>query len=295
MYIQYVQKIRHDEILRFVSTIKYSKQIIVNEEMTIDTKELINARNGDAADPHVFIKSLPKVELHAHLNGCIRDTTLFELAEERGVSLNEHHFATEPTDYNNSMYNVRPRSLQDCFDMFAEIPKCVDDLVALARITSEALQDFAKEHVVYLELRSTPKQLLVATSGSEIADKRDYCITILKSIKDFEQRDEARYNQELEKGVQFPRVPMMCRFLVAIDRSQSVENAWEHVQLAENLKREFKDSVVGVDFCGNPTKGHFNNFQAAFQKARASGLRITLHCGKLFARYNLLARIRSNS
>lgn len=29
--------------------------------------------------------SLPKIELHAHLNGCIRGTTLLELAAERGV------------------------------------------------------------------------------------------------------------------------------------------------------------------------------------------------------------------
>jgi adenosine deaminase len=209
--------------------------------------------NDDMDD---FIKRIPKVELHAHLNGCIRETTLFELAKERGVTLSQHHFAKEPTSDDHSMYNVRPRSLQDCFDMFAEIPKCVNDLAALARITTEALEDFAIHHVVYLELRSTPKQLLVSSPGgsSELASKRQYCLTIIQCMKDFEQREEERYNQEVAKGVSSPRLPMTCRFIVAVDRSQSVKDAFEHVSLAEALFKEHSERVVGVDLGGNPTK-----------------------------------------
>jgi hypothetical protein len=34
--------------------------------------------------------------------------------------------------------------------MFAEIPKCVNDLAALERITAEALEDFALHHMSYI-------------------------------------------------------------------------------------------------------------------------------------------------
>jgi hypothetical protein len=34
-----------------------------------------------------FLKRIPKVELHAHLNGCVWEVTLLELARERGVDL----------------------------------------------------------------------------------------------------------------------------------------------------------------------------------------------------------------
>jgi adenosine deaminase len=205
-----------------------------------------------------YIRDLPKVELHAHLNGCIRDETLFALAKERNVTLSEHHFLPQPHhtgDDDHSMYNVRPRSLQDCFDMFAEIPKCVDDLPSLTRITTEALEDFAQQHVVYLELRSTPKQLLLAFGGEEITTKRTYCETILEAIKKYETKEELRYQREVSEGVvSSPRLPLVCRFLVAVDRSQSAADAMEHVQLALSLQQDFKKYVVGVDLGGNPTK-----------------------------------------
>ena len=57
-------------------------------------------------------------------------------------------------------WNTRPRNLQDCFEVFEYIPKCVDDLVALRRITEEVLMDAAEDGVVYIELRTGPKCLL---------------------------------------------------------------------------------------------------------------------------------------
>ena len=42
--------------------------------------------SDEDAFPCDYIQNAPKVELHAHLNGCIRETTLFELAKERNVS-----------------------------------------------------------------------------------------------------------------------------------------------------------------------------------------------------------------
>ena len=81
---------------------------------------------------HTFCKRLPKIELHAHLNGSIREHTLVELAAERNVSLpqqfllheHEHHDA----DKEALLFNNKPRSLKDCFDIFTVIPQCVNDL-----------------------------------------------------------------------------------------------------------------------------------------------------------------------
>jgi adenosine deaminase len=209
-----------------------------------------------AHDEHYqFVEALPKVELHAHLNGCIREATLFELAKDRGVTLSEHLFSETPVSaQDHSMYNIRPRSLQDCFAMFAEIPKCVNDLAALERITAEALEDFALHHVVYLELRSTPKVLLVSSSGNESADKKLYCETILRCMSEFELRENERYNLEMSSGKATSRLPMVCRFIVAVDRSGSKDEALEHVELAIALKCAHQESVVGADLGGNPTK-----------------------------------------
>jgi len=276
-----------------------------------------NDDDDDRKSLHDYIHALPKVELHAHLHGCIRESTLFALAKERNATLSSHHFAaptvaidnTATTETTNSttnsndnddavvgvhgdlaMYNVLPRSLQDCFDMFAEIPACVNDLPALTRITLEALQDFAEHHVVYLELRSTPKRLLVshaAENSGIMATKEDYIDTILLVLRDFEALEASRYDRELTLFGSSPsisntvRLPMVCRFIVAIDRSQTLQEAEENVNLAVAFAKREYCQVVGVDLGGNPTKQDFRDFEPLLRKARNKGLQVTVHCAEV--------------
>lgn len=225
------------------------------------------------------------MELHAHLNGCIRESTLFELAAERNVTLSDHHFCQSDTFSSSpgSMYNVRPRSLQDCFNMFAEIPKCVNDLVSLRRITSEALDDFACHHVAYLELRSTPKRLkrdYQQTHETKICTKKEYIETIVSVMKEFELREQARFEQETINDAS-PRLPLIPRFIVSVDRSASIDDAMEHVQLAIGMYQSGNEYIVGVDLGGNPTKNDFRDYESAFRLARDAGLKVTIHCGEV--------------
>ena len=277
---------------------------------------------------------LPKVELHAHLNGCIREATLFSLAAERGVQLPEAYFSPahnhnksktngtvseqqqqDPVEDTNTdsdvnaiedddndddglLYNTLPRSLSDCFAMFAEIPKAVNDLPALQRITREALEEFAHHSCVYVEIRSTPKRLLrdVRVSRTDAATKQEYVETILQVMDDFELEEEARYQSQIEAAKkretnhhhteqqQKPhiRFPMKCRFLVSVDRGQTLEEATEHVDLAIALGTSVPNSrVVGMDLGGNPTKQDFALFRSEFERARKAGLKVTLHCAEI--------------
>jgi adenosine deaminase len=119
--------------------------------------------------------------------------------------------------------------------MFAKIPACVNDFPALQRITRVALEDFAANHVVYLELRSTPKRLLQSHSDPT-----------------------HHHGGTCEK---LPRLPMVCRFIVSVDRSQSLEDAQENVNLALAFLKWPGLIVAGVELCGNPTKQDFCNFE----------------------------------
>ena len=257
--------------------------------------------------PYNEILQWPKTELHAHLNGCIREETLFDLAKERNVILNEALFSQNPSsavvasnendDHAPHMYNVSPRSLQDCFEMFAEIPKAVDDLPSLKRITQEALADFAAHHVAYLEIRTTPKALLIQHGRPEIADKRTYIETVMQVTKEFEQQEEERYTRELQNQPQSTsvaspapaiRLPLVCRLLIAIDRGRSVVEATENVELALELSQSH-DTIVGMDMGGNPTKQDFRLFRPLFQRVRDAGLQITIHCAEISCAESLLA------
>ena len=267
--------------------------------------------DGDLRDQAAALRDLPKIELHAHLNGSIRETTLFELAEERMIRLNDNYFKTSEYSLNDAtksiddhcndndrpvlIYNKRHRSLMECFDIFSEIGKVVVDLDAIRRITREALEDFAKEGVVYLELRSTPKRLLAKRQrcdGSfslssvptlELATKRQYCETVIKTILDFRKEEEERYAKDLEDEEKSnPRLPMIASFIVSVDRSNPIEYGFEHIDLAIELAKDYPSVVVGVDLGGNPLKSSFVDFRDCFEKARRSGLlSVTLHCAEV--------------
>jgi adenosine deaminase len=215
--------------------------------------------NEDDEKLHEYVSALPKVELHAHLNGCIRETTLLELAQERNVTLSSHFHLDTPHDSNSlsQMYNVKPRSLHDCFELFEDLKQCVNDRASLQRIAREALEDFALQNVVYLELRSTPKRL-------RDMNKRQYLETILDAMTEFEQRN----NHTMES-----------RLIVSIDRSASVADAEENVALAIEFLSQGR--VVGVDLGGNPTKHNFRDYQATLETARKAGLQTTVHCGEI--------------
>jgi len=231
------------------------------------------------------------VELHAHLNGCIREKTILELAQERNVSLNEHHFSSQNNQHDeHSMYNLRPRSLQDCFEIFAEIPKCVDDLAALRRITQEALEDFSQQNVAYLELRSTPKILLEERGCSAPTTKQRYCETILECMEEFEEREQRRFDLEMGDGTSGERHGITsdshdlqiycCHRPFAIHRrSKMLLKMWNwHTPFERTVTLPIEWSVWIWEEIQPETRNHFNDFRPAFEKARDYGLKVTLHC-----------------
>jgi adenosine deaminase len=270
-----------------------------------------------ASSLYRFIRDhVPKIELHAHLNGCIPLPVLRELCEERQVTLSSLVLQSSSSSWNysqkesnerdsknngigmlSSFYNVHPRSLEDCFQIFRELPRAVNDLNAVRRITRAALSNFAyHHHVVYLELRSTPKRLLYQHTvvdhpnrkEKQLCTKQEYVETILEILQEFNEKEEQRYQNELQQQQQnqttTTRLPMVCKFLVSVDRSQSILEATENIDLAILLLRNssFGNEVVGVDLGGDPTSAlPFEDFQPLFQKARNAGLKVTIHCAEI--------------
>lgn len=105
---------------------------------------------------------------------------------------------------------------------------------------------------MYLELRTIPR----ASPG---ITQKQYINSVLDTTEKFRSKTK-----------------LMSVFLIlAIDRgSMTAAEADEIVDLAiENRSR----GVVGVDICGNPTKGDVSIYKEAFAKAKTNGLGITLH------------------
>ena len=71
---------------------------------------------------------------------------------------------------------------------------------------------------------------------------------------------------------------MKTNLILSIDRgNDTATDALETVNLAIAHRSK---GIVGIDLCGNPTKGDVSIYRSAFEKARSAGLGITVHFGE---------------
>uniref|UniRef100_A0A914P9Q6 adenosine deaminase n=1 Tax=Panagrolaimus davidi TaxID=227884 RepID=A0A914P9Q6_9BILA len=100
-----------------------------------------------AADEFNF----PKIELHLHLDGAVRHSTIFELAKKKKIDL---HGAKSVEDVKKLLVTHQPANLAKvlaAFDIF--IPVIKNDASALERIAYETCEDQSKAGVIYFEGR----------------------------------------------------------------------------------------------------------------------------------------------
>ncbi|CAI5704770.1 unnamed protein product [Peronospora effusa] len=152
-----------------------------------------------------YCRALPKVELHAHIHGSIRPSTLEELLHDEAI-LNGSDPRRLP----------KKRSLDECFTMFGLIHQVVVSRRVLRRIVVEVVEDFAAENVKYLELRSTPRDL--PRDGASRADYVDEVVSALEECN-------ARRDLNIEN----------CRLIVGIDLSGNSERPNSEFKRFENV------------------------------------------------------------
>ncbi|XP_071447267.1 N6-Methyl-AMP deaminase [Hetaerina americana] len=199
-----------------------------------------------------FCKKLPKLELHAHLNGSISDKTLLELSQT---------LDNKGTNYDNIkqfIMGCKDRSLEECFKMFSLIHSMTVSASIIRKVTKDVIEDFAGDGVVYLELRSTPRQV----EGS--MTKNEYMDAIIESIRE---------SKEL--------YPIIVKLIVSIDRKSGVTEAEENLELAIQAKEANPDIVLGIDFSGNPAIGEIDDFIPVLQCAQKSGFSLAIHCAEV--------------
>jgi adenosine deaminase len=114
------------------------------------TEFQLNSLFGFIDDKISLLISLSQ-ELHAHLNGSLSDKTLMKLIELRKKS---HPEFETPAVINLSDF----RSLSECFDVFKIAHDLVDSVDAVKLATECVIREFSDDNVVYLELRSTPRE-----------------------------------------------------------------------------------------------------------------------------------------
>ncbi|XP_062550057.1 adenosine deaminase-like protein [Armigeres subalbatus] len=203
-----------------------------------------------------FFHKIPKIELHAHLNGSLSNRTLKELRKLKYGQVSDD--SSKHVD--DSFYKItggQSLSLKECFQKFSYAHELTDQPETLAYATQSVIREFAEDNVIYLELRTTPKSTTHMT-------KRQYLTTVLETIR--------------QASKDFPSI--VVKLLPSIDRSKGLVEAEENVALVLDLLPSFADVIVGMDLSGAPYGTKFSDFAKIMKPAQAAGLRMALHCGE---------------
>jgi adenosine deaminase len=100
-----------------------------------------------------FIKSLPKAELHCHLDGSMRVETILDIAKKEKVKLPTFDFKQLK---NILAVGMDCKSLEEYLRPFDITAQVLQTEEALYRATYELAEDAASENVWYLEIRFAP-------------------------------------------------------------------------------------------------------------------------------------------
>lgn len=74
---------------------------------------------------------------------------------------------------------------------------------------------------------------------------------------------------------------IMVKFIISINRRESIESAEENCSLAIKYAKLHPDIVCGIDLSGDPASKKFSDFEPIFSRARENGLKLALHCGEI--------------
>ena len=205
------------------------------------------------SDLRQVLGSLPKVDLHRHLEGSLRLSTLVEIAREHGVDLPSYNIedlrpyvqiTNDPADFHRFLEKFR------LLRRFYKTPE------AVARVAYEAVADAAEDHVAYLELRFNPAAL-ARTQGFSYEEVTDWVIDAV---------DQAQ-----------KAYAITVRLIATVVRHEGVPNAEHIAQVA--IARQNR-GLVGLDLAGDEINYDARPFAPVFLQAHEAGLGITIHAGE---------------
>ncbi len=204
-----------------------------------------------------WIRRIPKVELHVHLEGAIRPQTLRELADKNGVRLPGGLV---------SIYQFS--DFQGFLDAYMLAAACLCTQEDFERITYEFLCDQAGRGVRYCEVLLSSMQHL----------KRDFDFgCIMEGIQQGYRRAQA------ESGI---------RMGVIFDHGRQFgPEAGMRVLEQALATREY--GVIGLSIGGDEVNYPPELFQEVFARAREAGLFVTAHAGEVCGPESVWGAIRS--
>ncbi|GFH59898.1 adenosine deaminase [Chaetoceros tenuissimus] len=256
-----------------------------NEVVTLTNKWQYNMSTEQ------FLRKIPKVELHVHLDGSFEPSLLFDHLRETGdySCLPDQSYCP----WDQSMLDVRTivekcetedsfralctcrgkRSLNAMLENFTIfIPIVRGNLVLIENLAMDFVKRQAKQNCIYTEVRYSPHLLAEGgdIGGSGKVDPRPVVDAVTRGLREGEKLYGVKVNQ------------ILCCINWKPDWADDV------VDIAHERKDDFPCSIVGIDIAAGEEHFDEDNFSElhnphnkAFQRAQELGLNVTIHAGEV--------------
>lgn len=212
-----------------------------------------------------------KVELHVHLDGAMRLTTLLEIAKKKGIIVPEHmhHHMTEE-EFREAVLVHHARSFYKVLSAFKVfMPIVAGDRDAISRIAYEFCEDCSKHNIRYVEARYSPQLFASNEETPEYAQEHGDLTPreVVKIICDSFKRGSKDFGINAKS--------ILCCMRHRPDWSNEI------VSLADDFRNE---GVVAVDLAGGFKEGNPeftpDEHKVAFNKAKTLNIHRTVHAGE---------------
>ena len=205
-----------------------------------------------------FIHRLPKAELHCHLDGSLRVSSIIDIAAIEDVTLP----STDPEELKSLLaVGLECPSLEVYLQSFDITCSVLQSKEALQRAVYELAEDCASENVRYLEIRFAP--ILHTKRGLKLVE---VIAAVLKG------KEQAERDMNIKLGI------IICSLR---------HNDPEESLIAAELAVAFKNKgIVGFDLAGAEKDFPARNHKDAFDLIIKNNINTTVHADRKSTRLN---------
>ncbi len=197
-----------------------------------------------------FFASLPKTEIHLHLEGIASVDTVWRLMKK-----NKLHIPGIETkqDLQKRFYI---KSLDEFISLFINIiQNCFQKAEDIAFLMRDAEEYLKRNNIRYAEIFFAPSKFVM--NG----------IPFPAMVEQLEQGAE-----EIKR-----RTGIEIRYIIDVSRSYGVENAQRNLDLTFS---SHSPRIIGIGLGGSETAGPAKEYLSVFKKAIAGGLNVVAHAGE---------------
>jgi adenosine deaminase len=204
-------------------------------------------------------KTLPKVELHRHLEGSLRLSTLQEIAQQFNLPLPHDSSLAALVQIQRS----EPLTFANFLSKFTPLRQFYQSPQVITRVVRETVEDAAADHILHLEMRFTPVALSRAR-GFDLAEVMDWVI-------------ESAACASRDYGVS-------VSLIASINRHESLDLAEQVVSRVIDRRAA---GIIALDLAGNEAEFSALPFAGLIKEAKRSGLFVTVHAGEWNGAHNV--------